>query len=100
MRTFILLCFLAFAATADAQTFLPGGFIDNSYRGGVRNNIHVYDSSFNKKWFVSKYSGLSTSFAFFKGGNATIFSAPLGLQINRRLNNNLFAFAGASVAPS
>lgn len=39
-------------------------------------------------------------FFFFKGGNATIFSAPLGLQLNRRLNNNLFAFAGVSAAPS
>jgi hypothetical protein len=49
---------------------------------------------------VSKYTGISTSFSFFKGGNATIVSAPLGLQLNRRLNNNLFAFAGVSAAPS
>jgi len=27
-------------------------------------------------------------------------SAPIGLQINRRLTNNLFAFAGVSVAPT
>ena len=29
-----------------------------------------------------------------------MISAPIGLQINRRLTNNLFAFAGVSVAPT
>lgn len=100
MRTFILISFLIIAATADAQTFLPGSFIDNSYRGSLLNNIRANDSAFKKKWFVSKYSGISTGFSFFNGGNATFVSAPVGLQLNRRLNNNLFAFAGASVAPS
>lgn len=100
MRTFILIGFLALAATVDAQTFLPGGFIDNSYRGSLINNIPLNDSASKKKWFVSKYTGISTSFSFFKGGSATVFSAPLGLQLNRRLNNNLFAFTGVSVAPS
>lgn len=100
MRTFILISFLIIAATADAQIFLPGSFIDNSYRGSLINNIHVNDSASKKKWFVSKYSGISTTFSFFKGGNATIVSAPIGLQLNRRLNNNLFAFAGISAAPS
>ena len=47
-----------------------------------------------------KRSGLSTSFTFFKGGNATIVAAPLGLQLNRRLNDNLYAFANVSVAPA
>jgi len=100
MRTFIFISFLIITATADAQTFVPGSFIDNSYRGSLLNNIHVNDSAFKKKWFVSKYSGISTGFSFFKGGNATFVSAPVGLQLNRRLNNNLFAFAGVSAAPS
>ncbi len=100
MRTFIFISFFIIAATADAQPFLPGSFIDNSYRGSLMNNIHISDSSFQKKWYVSKYTGISTSFSFFKGGNATVVSAPLGLQLNRRLNNNLFAFAGVSAAPS
>jgi len=99
MRIFVFISFLIVAATVDAQTF-RGSFIDDSYRGSLLNNIHVNDSAFKKKWFVSSYSGISTGFSFFKGGNATIFSAPLGLQLNRRLNNNLFAFAGISAAPS
>ncbi|WP_018611381.1 hypothetical protein [Segetibacter koreensis] len=100
MRIFIFISFLIITATADSQAFLPGSFIDNSYRGSLMNNMHVNDSAYKKKWFVSKYTGLSTSFSFFKGGNATVVSAPMALQLNRRLNNNLFAFAGISAAPS
>lgn len=100
MRTFIFISFLIIAATADAQTFLPGSFTDNYYRRGLLNNIHKNDSAFQKKWFVSKYGGISTGISFFKGGNATFVSAPVGLQLNRRLTNNLFAFAGVSAAPS
>jgi hypothetical protein len=58
------------------------------------------DSLIPKKWFFSSYRGLSTSVSFFKGGNASIFSAPLGLQLNRRINDNWFAFANVTVAPS
>lgn len=100
MRLLIFICFLTVAATADAQTFQRGSFIDNSYRSSLINNINVNDSAYKKKWFVSKYTGISTGFSFFKGGNASIVSVPVGLQLNRRLNNNLFAFAGVSVAPS
>lgn len=100
MRTFILISFLIITANLSAQNLLPGSFVDNSYRGSLLNNIHVTDSAFKNKWFVSNYAGISTSFSFFKGGNATIVSAPVGLQLNRRLNNNVFAFAGISAAPS
>ncbi len=100
MRTLMFISFLIITASAGAQSFVPGSFIDNSYRGNLINDIHVNDSAFKKKWFVSKYAGISTGFSFFRGGSATILSAPLGLQLNRRLNNNLFAFAGVSAAPS
>ena len=100
MRVFIFICFLMNVAVAQAQTFLPGSFIDNNYRGSLINNIHVNDTSFKKKWFFSSYSGISTSLSFLKGGSATIVSAPIGLQLNHKLNNNLYAFAGVSAAPS
>src|SRR3712207_1698471 len=64
------------------------------------SDARVNDSAFKKKWFVSKYTGLSTSFSFFKGGSASVFSVPVALQLNRRLNNNLYAFAGITAAPS
>jgi hypothetical protein len=100
MRSLLLIAFLFIGASVDAQTFLPGGFMNNSYRGSAAANINFNDSASSKKWFISKYSGLSTTFSFFKGGNATVISAPMGLQLNRRINNNVFAFAGVSVAPA
>lgn len=56
------------------------------------NNIH-------KKWFVTKYSGVSAGFVAFKGGSGSFLSVPLGLQLNRQLTNNLYAFGGVSVTP-
>jgi hypothetical protein len=101
MRNVIFICFLiTIAATAGAQNYVPGSFIGNSYRGNLINSIQVNDTAFKKKWFVNTYTGISTGFSFFNGGNATIVSAPLALQLNRRLNNNLFTFAGVSAAPS
>lgn len=95
--TFIV---LVFAAGARAQMYLPGSFLDYSYRGNPANNIHFGDVASQKKWSLTKYSNISTSFSFFKGGNAMIIAAPMGLQLNRRLTNNLYAFAGVSIAPA
>lgn len=57
-------------------------------------------NSLEKKWSVTKYAALSSSWLFMNGANGNVISAPIGLQVNRRLNNNLYAFAGASVAPA
>jgi hypothetical protein len=53
-----------------------------------------------RKWSLQPYAGFSTSFSAFKGGSATVFSVPVGLQLTRQLNNNLYAFAGIYAAPS
>lgn len=53
-----------------------------------------------KKWFVTKYASLSTGFVGFRGGSATYLSAPVGVQLNRQLTNNLYAFAGLELAPT
>lgn len=100
MRLIILLALIFTIGSADAQLYNPYSLMNYGYRGGGATNINFNDSASAKKWFVSKYSGLSTSFSFFKGGNAMVVSAPMGLQLNRRLNNNMFAFAGVSVAPA
>ena len=34
------------------------------------------------------------------GNTATVVSAPVGLQLNRQLNNNFYAFTGVSLAPT
>lgn len=96
----IFICLLLSVSASQAQRFLPESFIDYGYRGSLINNIHLNDSDAKKKWFVSNYSGVSTSFTVFKGGSASIVSVPIGWQLNRRISNNVYAFAGVSVAPA
>ena len=100
MRIFTLVFMLLFCVTAKSQTILSPGFGAYPQSRSLFNNSHFNDSVSQPKWFFSSYRALSTSISFFKGGNATIFSAPMGLQLNRRLNNNMYAFANVTVAPS
>ena len=99
MRAVVILVILTASVTLRAQTF-PGSFVDYTQRQAFVNRSHFDDSALNKKWSLNKYTGISTSFSFFRGGNATTVSVPVGLQLNRRLNNNLYAFAGVSVEPA
>ena len=86
--------------SVKAQTALPGGYINHLQQQSLLNNTHLKDSTPGKKWFMTKYVGVSTGFSFFNGGNATVFSVPVGIQLNRRLTNNWYAFAGISAAPA
>lgn len=91
---------MMFSVTAlKAQSFIPGTFLNNNYRGIYANNIYPTDST-AKKWSFSKYGSLSTSFFFASGRSTNFIYAPIGLQLNRRLTNNLYAFAGISAAPA
>lgn len=89
-----------FFVTVKSQTILSQGFGIARQDPALFNNSHPHDSLSGPKWFFSTYRGLSSSVSFFKGGNASIFSAPMGLQLNRRLNNNWYAFVNVTVAPS
>jgi len=100
MRTFILIIILISSIAIKAQTYLPIGSKDYMQREPFGSNTHSILKTQNKKWFLSTYSSISTSFIFFNGGNAAVFAAPLGLQLNRRLNNNFYAFSGISAAPA
>ena len=100
MRLFFLVFMLFFFVTVKSQTVLSPGFGMYPQSNELFNNGHLHYSLAAPKWFFSSYHGLSTSISFFKGGNASIISAPTGLQLNRRLDNNWFAFANVTVAPS
>jgi hypothetical protein len=100
MRVFFLVVMLFFFKAVKSQTVLSPGFGVYRQPTVFLNNSPLHDSVSAPKWFFSSYHGLSTSVSFFKGGHASIFSAPMGLQLNRRLNNNWFAFANVTVAPS
>jgi hypothetical protein len=87
--------------SVKAQTPLTLNGINQTPLGNYNPSNSLGDSNtVQKKWSLYKYGGVSASYAFFNGGGASIFSVPVGLQLNRRINNNLYAFAGVSVAPA
>jgi hypothetical protein len=100
IRTILFAAILISAVAVKAQSPLSFGSM-NGMQPAFRHFNQVADSNnLRKKWFVTKYAGISTGFVAFNGGSGTFLSAPLGLQINRQLTNNVFAFAGVSVAPT
>jgi len=100
MRILLVLMLLIFSMAVKAQTYLPGIYMGHLQQYSPAGSSLLKDSATNKKWFVSKYAGISSSVSFFNGGNATVMAVPIGIQINRRLNNNWYAFAGLSAAPA
>src|SRR6185437_15205687 len=98
MRKLLLIAILFSFTTAKSQIAGLSAFPMYSQRPVFLNNSQ--DSIVKKKWFLTTFSGLSTGISFFKGGSATYLAAPFGIQLNRRLNNNLYAFASASIVPS
>jgi len=61
-------------------------------------NQPVASSPLDHKWYFSKYAGLSAGSIFFPG-STSFLAVPVGLQLSRPLNNNLYAFTGISAAP-
>ena len=93
MRTVIVSMMLISSVAVKAQVLLPFSFMDYMHGKTIA-------ATRDKKWFVTGYSSVSAGYTFFNGGGASMVSAPVGLQLNRRLNENLYAFAGVSVAPA
>ena len=100
MRIILTFVVMVFATTLQAQTSLPGSFQNNTYGNTFAANKNVYDSSTPKKWFLTSYTGITAGYSFFGRGNASFVAAPIGVQLNRRLSNNLYAFAGITAAPT
>jgi hypothetical protein len=101
MRIIVFFILIISFISVEAQTHLPLSGMNYTQRDAFNHYNSISDSNnANKKWSLYKYGGFSASSVFFNGGNATVFSAPIGLQLNRRINNNLYAFAAIGVAPS
>ncbi|WP_315815089.1 hypothetical protein [Paraflavitalea speifideaquila] len=100
MRLLLCLVFCVAGFSLKAQTNYPNGMMGLHPAQFNQYPIIPDSSNAKKKWSLSKYGGISTGFSFFNGGQATFLSAPIGIQLNRRLNNNLYAFTGLSIAPS
>ena len=101
MRIIFTFVVMVFATALQAQTTLPGSFSNNTYGNSLAANKNVYDSGAPKKWFVTSYTGITAGYSFFRGGGGASFvAAPISFQLNRRLSNNLYAFAAITVAPT
>ena len=100
MRKMFLFIIFISSLSVNAQTALSGNSTDTIQRGISANDANAIASKWDKKWSFSTFSSVSAGFTLFKGGNAMTMGVPLGLQLNRRLNNNLYAFTGVSAAPA
>ena len=99
MRIIFTFIIISFATALQAQTTLPGSFLNRGYSNSFANKTR-YDSGAPKKWFLTSYSGITAGYSFFRGGGASFVAAPISFQLNRRLSNNLYAFAGITAAPT
>ena len=86
-----------------AQNYINGSpYHPNSFQTVVlpdHQSIQANRMS-NQKWFVSQYAAVSVGSTFYSGVNSYYISAPVGWQLNRSLNKNLYAFAGVYMAPT
>ncbi|HEY2348268.1 MAG TPA: hypothetical protein VGH64_04595, partial [Puia sp.] len=95
MRIILAILALFSFLSPKAQTSLPVGSLNFSQPLFFPANQSYKDSNqFNQKWYFTKYAAISTGAVFYNGGGGTFLSAPVGLQLNHPLNNNLIAFAG------
>jgi hypothetical protein len=100
MRKIFLFIMLVSVVSTNAQDVMKGSYAILPQQQPILNKAQITDSMPSRKWFVSKYIGMSTSMGFFNGGNATVLAVPVGIQLNRKLSNNWYAFAGVSAAPA
>jgi hypothetical protein len=95
--TLIILISLSVASLQAQLGFQPG--MNSFAQTGGSYTLLTDSGSLSQKWSFNKYAGISAGFGVSGRGNS-ILSAPIGLQVNRRLTNNLFAIAGVSAGPA
>lgn len=99
IRAILFTAILMSAIAAKAQSPLFSGALDYT-QPVFRNTNQATDTNYlRKKWFVTKYSGISTGFIAYKGGSSSFLSVPLALQVTRQLTNNVYAFGSVSATP-
>jgi hypothetical protein len=101
MRIVLSVLALISFISSKAQTHLPISSMNYAlWQPFPAYNLLGDSSHLNQKWRLSSYTGISAGYSFFNGGSATAISAPVGLQLTRQLNNNMYAFAGISAGPA
>jgi hypothetical protein len=100
MRIIICLLLVVSFTGVKSQQFYPGGIMGSQRLSLAPLGLIGDSNTLKQKWSLNKYAAISTGFSMTRGGSASFISAPVGLQLNRRLTNNIFAFAGVAVAPT
>jgi hypothetical protein len=109
MQIRIILTMLASIAflSPKAQNYLPLGQLGFVQSYPFPDHTQIVDNTPpDQKWHFAKYASLSAGTSFFSGGSTflpggiSFLSAPIGLQLSRSLNKNLYAFTGISAAPT
>jgi len=95
-----LLCFILFSGLLSRAQTLPVGYTNTAQKKVLTDSTHSLEKGMNRKWFFTSYSGIGINYIFYNHGGATVVDVPVGLQLNRRLNNNFYAFASVSAAPA
>ena len=100
MRIIILILAFTSFISVRAQTYFPLSGINYMQQGGFSYYHLLNDSNgLQKKWSVSGYGGIAAGAVFFNGVNIAFLLVQVGMQVNRWLNNNLYAFAGVEASP-
>jgi hypothetical protein len=100
MRIIILIFISLSFLSVNSQTPLDYSIINSRPVFSATQQTTLFSSPWHKQWQFSTFGGLYTSYGFLNRGNAAVLSAPVGLQLTRRLNTNWYAFAGLSAAPA
>lgn len=91
IRTITFALFLFSAVAVKAQSF-------GAFNPAFSHFRQLPDTgALQKKWSITKYVGITAGYSTLMG---SFIFAPVGLQLNRRLTDNVYAFAGVSVAPT
>jgi hypothetical protein len=101
MRILLLAIFASgFFLSSEAQTPpLPVSHLNfTQWQPGLMHDQQATGTSLGRKWYLSKYAGITAGSIFYPGG-ASFLAVPVGLQLTRPLNANLYAFTGISAAP-
>ena len=95
MRILLFLSLIFSSSAIKSQSLSQDNFLTRDF-----NYIPANDSIPKHKWFISTNRSLNTGISFFKGGHASFVAMPMNLQLNRRLNENLYAFVNVGFTPA
>lgn len=99
MRIALVFLFILSGLLVKSQSFLRPALTGYTPIGiGARTNVPMHIPA-GKKWFMSSSASVMAGMGFYRGGNSTFIAAPLSLQLNRRINDNLYGFGAVTVAP-